>query len=232
MNKQNEEISIKEIAGIFIPKIWVILICAFLAAAITFCYCNFFKNDTYSSSFDIYIYNENNSSATTGDIAAAEGMLETYKYFISTDTFLNAVIIGLPDEYANVLTTRSIKGMMSISSIGNSGALMVKITSTDKDLAYALACRFVEVAPNIIVEYIPNALEVSITESPKIPSSPNSKGELKNSMIAFLIGTVISMLAIWVFNIFDIVIHDKKKIEDNFDIPVVAVIPRQDVSLK
>ena len=40
------------------------------------------------------------------------------------------------------------------------------------------------------------------------------------------------MVVIFVLNQFDVVIHNKKKIEDNFDIPVLGVIPRQNVASK
>ena len=37
------------------------------------------------------------------------------------------------------------------------------------------------------------------------------------------------MAVVYVSAMFDVVIHDRKKLEDNFDIPVLGVIPRYDV---
>ena len=231
MKNQNEEISFKEIAAVFIPKIWLILLVGILCAALVFVYLSYVKVDTYTSSFDIYVY-KYDSSATTGDIQAAEDMLETYEYFLNTDTFLDLVILNLPDEYSSTIKTTNIKSMMSVSPVGTSGALRVGLTSSTRDLVYAIAGVFVDIAPNSIVQYIPNALMVSVTEIPKLPEQPNSKNIARNSVIAFLASAAFSMLCIWMINLFDTIIHDKKKIENNFDIPVLGIIPKQDISSK
>ena len=47
-----------------------------------------------------------------------------------------------------------------------------------------------------------------------------------NTAIGVVIGAVITMTFVFVMNMFDVVIHDKKKIEDTFDIPILGVIPR------
>ena len=230
MKKQNSEISFKDIAGILLPKLWLILIVSIVCAGAVFCYSRFFKDDTYTSSFEIYIYNDTNTGTTVGDQQVAEGMLETYEYFIKTDTFLNAVIIANP--YSEGLTPKALKSMLSISSIGSSGALRISITADDPTFAFNLAKKFVDTVPTIIVQYIPNALTVSVTEFPKEPTAPNSKNEVKNALISFVAAAIVTVLVILVQNSFDAIIHDKKKIEENFSIPVLGAIPKHDVSLK
>ena len=59
-----------------------------------------------------------------------------------------------------------------------------------------------------------------------------SKNIFTNALIGVLIGAVVSMLGIFVYSIFDVVIRDKKKLEDNFDFPVLGVIPRYDVPVE
>ena len=229
MKKQNSEISLKDICGILLPKLWIILLVAIVCAGAVFCYSNFFKEDTYTSSFDIYIYNDNSNSTTVGDIQVAEDMLERYEYFIKTDTFLNAVIVA--DPYSQGLTTEALKNMINISAIGSSGALRISITASDPAYAFSLARKVVETAPETIVKYIPNALKVSVTEVPKAPTAPNSKNAIKNALISFAAAVILTMLIVLVQNSFDAIIHDKKKIEESFSIPVLGVIPKHDVSL-
>ena len=43
---------------------------------------------------------------------------------------------------------------------------------------------------------------------------------------ANVVGAVLSMALIFVMDMFDVIIHDKKKIEDTFDVPILGVIPR------
>lgn len=234
MKTRNEEISFKEIANVILPKLWLIVLISLIVTALTFVYCNYLKKDTYTSSFDIYIYKgDSNTSPSVSDIQTAADMLETYEYILTTNNFLEAILLQLPKEYSSVLTADTIRAMMSISAVGNSGALRISLTSYDADFVAGLCKNFAPAIPNQIIDSIPNALKVSITEGPtRTPLAPNSKHVLRNSLIAFAVSAVLLMGAVWVFDAFDTIIRDKKKLEENFDIPVLGVIPRQEVFLK
>jgi len=83
--------------------------------------------------------------------------------------------------------------------------------------------------PDMMIEKIKDAQSFTIIESPNPSNVPNSKHIVKDVLIATLCGAVLSAVVIWVISVFDVVIHDKKKIEDNFDIPILGVIPRQEL---
>ena len=57
----------------------------------------------------------------------------------------------------------------------------------------------------------------------------NDKNLARNTVIGFLVGVVISMVAIYLYSILDVVVRDKKRLEDNLDVPVLGVIPRIEV---
>ena len=59
-----------------------------------------------------------------------------------------------------------------------------------------------------------------------LPLNPDSKHEIRWSVVAGLCGAVLSMIVIFVHSLFDVTIYDKKKLEDSFSIPVLGVIPR------
>jgi capsular polysaccharide biosynthesis protein len=54
----------------------------------------------------------------------------------------------------------------------------------------------------------------------------NDKNLMRNTVIGFMVGVVLSMVAIYLYSVLDIVVRDKKKLEDNLDLPVLGVIPR------
>jgi capsular polysaccharide biosynthesis protein len=100
-------------------------------------------------------------------------------------------------------------------------------------MACELARAFSSEAPTSIPKLLPNALTISITEDPlQSPLSPNSRNSVKNSFWTFFITATILIAIILIANQFDTIIHDKKKIEDNLDIPIIGLIPRQSVSSK
>ena len=77
-----------------------------------------------------------------------------------------------------------------------------------------------------MLAYPDDVVTVKILQIAKAPSSPNSRNVLFNTMIGIAVGAVLSMALIFVMDMFDVIIHDKKKIEDTFDVPILGVIPR------
>ena len=61
------------------------------------------------------------------------------------------------------------------------------------------------------------------------PNSANSKNVTRNTFIGFMGGSFLAMIVVFLFAQFDIYVHDKKKLEETFDLPIIGLIPRYDV---
>jgi capsular polysaccharide biosynthesis protein len=229
MKNKREEISFKDIIDVLLPKIWIIAIVAIVFGAFSFVYSSFIKNDTYTSSGIIYVYSDSDKNATTGDLDVAKGMVEVYKVYLRSDKFLSYVVANLNDKHDYTLTTSDIKGMVSISQEGEVEIFNISITTTDQRLAYNIAQEVVTLLPERIENDIPNGLAVTIIDPPKL-GGLNSKNEIRNTFIGVIAGALISMVVIWVYSIFDVKIRSVKKLEDNFDIPVLGIIPKYEVA--
>ena len=230
MKKKNDEITIKEIADLFLPKVWIILLVSVIFAAAAFVYSAFVQEDKYTSSAIVYIYSESNQGNTTNELTAAVSMADVYKEMLTTKTYLKHVVKALPEGHAGrSLSPSQLKGMINVQQIEATQMLRVSVTGTNKELVYDIACKVVDLAPGRLEEIVPNALSLSIVEYPEIAPGANSKHIFRNSMIAFLVGIIITMIAIWIRSLFDVVIHDEKEIEASIDVPVIAVIPMHEV---
>ena len=64
MKKQREEITIRDLANIFIPKLWLIVLVAVVFGAVVAVNTVFFTEDTYTSYSDTYIYRGADSHAS------------------------------------------------------------------------------------------------------------------------------------------------------------------------
>lgn len=230
MQKRNEEITFKDLLGIFIPKAWIILIVAILLGAVMGVYTSVMKQDTYTSSSTMYANRDTSTVVTPNDMIVAENMTEIYKSVLTSYDVLNKVITELPEQYSDYnISIGFLRSAISFSTQGN-GIFKISVTTGDPRLSYALAECIENMAPSEIMHRVPNALPATIIESPRVASAPNDKGMVKSIAIGFLAGMVLSVAVIWVIAIFDVVIRDKKKIEDNFDLPILAVIPVQMIS--
>ncbi len=234
MIKKKKETTFKDIVEIFLPKLWLMLLVAVVFAATVSVYSVFIKDETYTSSSIIYVYNDKGTttSPSTSDLQAAEQMVNIYKYAITADKFLKMVCAEDAIAHYN-LRPSQVAAMLSFSQLEETAAFRISVTSTDARLSYDVALA----VTNGIETYIQgddgiikNALLSSVFEDPSIAGSPNSKGTVTNAIIAFVVGFVITAAIIWAYSFFDVVIRSTKKIEDNLDIPILGVIPRHEIS--
>ena len=163
-------------------------------------------------------------SPSSADLTTAQDMVEVYKVVIMSDDLLTLVLDDIPEQAdSHGITVGFLKSAISLSSL-NHGIFKISVTTGNSELSVEIARAVHDACLEKLPEYA-NSLEITSVEEPKIANSPNDKNIVINSALGFFIGTFSAMLIIWIIHCFDVVIHDKKKIEDNFDIPVLGVIP-------
>ncbi len=227
MKKQNEEITIHGLVDLFLPKLWIVALVSVLFATLMGCYSLFIKKDTYTSSVDVYTYKETPpTSTTTSNLSYAQSMIGTFTEYLKLVDFRQHVRDRL-EGYEDV-TIADIQNMVSISQKGDTEFFVVSVVSEDPDLSAAVAKIICNELPGKIAQ-LPQSAQVQCFE-PNVSQLPDGKGTVRNVIIGFAIGLVLSLLAIFAVAQFDIVIRSKKKLEDNFDIPVIGVIPRVDAA--
>ena len=219
MKNKTEEISIKDFFSIFVSKLWLIVIVAVLFSAIACVYSIFFTKDTYTSRAEMYVYTDSQST----NFNYAENSIDIYKKVITSNDFFNQIVDELPEEFADGVTVSYLKSAVAISNSGK-GVFTISVTTDDPDLSFEIANTMVELIPSEIVRRLPIALSISLLIDPQ-PSTLNEKNVFRNAVVAFLAGAVLVCVCVWIASMFDYVIRDKKKIEDNFDIPVIGLIP-------
>ena len=228
MKKHNDELTFRDLIGMFVPKIWIIGIVSVIGAIVLGLYSEFMVKDTYTSTVTLYSYIDS-VNTDINDITVAQQQVKTYEQLFKSKKFLNAVITELSDEDRAEYTALDSAPSIKIQQKGSTEVFDVSVTSSNPNIAYKMASAIRNVSPVLIPELIPNASEVTVFDEPEPPRVHNSKNVLRNAVIGFAGGTLLSMLAIFLYSIFDIIIHDRKKIEDNFDSPILAVIPRHDI---
>lgn len=236
MKKQNDEITIKSLVDVFVPKLWIIVLVSMLFAAILGGYSYFLKGDTYTSSEKYMVSKFNYSDAeaatglTTAEIAAMQGMIANAQEIIDTKSFARKVIAKLHEKYNRTdigeADVSRIRNMMSVSLASDvTTCYYFVVTSPDKDLAYQVA----SVAGELLVEKYGEtkyAIEITCLEEAEMPGAPNGKHVKRNTAIGFAAGFVLMVLVVFLSSRFDIIIRSREKIEENFDIPILGAIPR------
>lgn len=238
MIKQNEEITLKGLLDIILPKIWIIAIVAVLFAVLFGGYSKFVKEDTYTSTCSYYMYKiptkyaGDNATLTTGinanEIEAMQHLIKDSEIALKSNKFLVPVrekLVAIDEKYEAV-TISHLKKMITVSIVGESTYFNVSAVSEDAELSYYVTSVLNELFPEFIKEFLKSySIEIQEMDPPVKAISPNGKGIAKYVIIGFVGGAFLALLVVFIITKLDVVIRTKEKIESNFDIPVIGVIP-------
>ena len=231
MKKRNEEVTFKDILDVFIPKIWIIAIAAVVLAVVMGAYSAFLVEDTYTTK-TIFGIKPKSNAPTTNDISYVDSVIERFEYRLLDNDFFVPTETDIKENYNGEydwLTPAYISQAVRYTPLGN-GVLRISVTTNDKRLSYAISQSLEELFSDQIYEENNGLITITVYDKPDRTPAANPKGTVKNSILGFAIGGVVSAAAVWMYSAFDIVIRNKKKIEDYFDIPVIGVIPVNDTA--
>lgn len=234
MKKQNDEITIKGLVNIFLPKLWIIAMVSIFFAVVAGVF-SAVQEETYTSRGK---YMMNKISMTDPDamiglnsseVDAMRIMIDSMQQMIDTDNFPKKVIEKLTETgaWTGELNVDELRNMMTVTKIGSeTTCYYFSVTSSDPELSAVVAT----VAGELLIEEYEALHKYAITigriDDPTVATSPNSKNIVRNALIAFVAGLLLSMIAIFIISKFDVVIRSREMLEDNFDLPILGIIPR------
>lgn len=207
-------------------RIWIILVCGFLCAAIGFSIASFVIKPSYSSNIKLYINNSsisigsNTFSISSSELTAAQGLLKTYGEILNSRSTLERVIKKANIDYS----WKELLDYISYSSVNGTEIMEVTVTCNNPKEACKIANTIADVLPVRIEEIIDGAsMEIvdKAVENPK-KVSPNVG---QYSLKGFFIGLFLSALIIALFAVLDGTIHDEDYIIHNYDYPILGKVP-------
>ncbi|MBR2465787.1 MAG: hypothetical protein IKB38_02510 [Clostridia bacterium] len=233
--KQKKERTLKDFIEILLPKLWLIALVAIVFAMTVFTYC-YTRVDTYTSSARFLVTYEGQEAGTMlyePDIV--EGDINVFAQIVKGDDFCNDVVLAVNADphCAQDIDKAQFQSMFNFSAGNRDQTFSFSIVHTDPNEAYNIA----NVVKEILLQEIDTNKEsksnqtVKTISEPQLRTVPNSKNSARNAIIAFAAGAIATACVVLVVALSDVTIRDKKKIEDNFNIPVLGVIPYHDISV-
>ena len=211
--EENREIEI-DLRKIFImlkKKVAIILVIAFIGAALAGCITNFFIKPKYTSGVSFYVNNNNDnligSSGTisSSDLDASEKLVNTYMFVVKSRTFRDKIADKLSSEVTLIF--------------------QVNVTSTSPQLASDVANTIAELAPDEIVRVL-KVGGVEVVDYASVPTSPSSPNLAKNILIGFAVAFALAFIIFFTKELFDTRITRETDLTKDFDIPVLGTVPR------
>ena len=207
-------------------RAWLIAVSGFLAAVMGFVLSAYMIAPKYASSVMLYVNNSSFSlgntsfSISSSEISAAQSLVKTYVVMLQNHTTLETVIDKAKIDY----TYEDLKGMITASSVNETEVLKVTVTGTDPYEAAKIANAISEVLPVRISEIIDGAtMEVVDSAVPDLKKVEPSI--TKYTAIGFILGVLLSVIAVLISAMMDDTIHDEEYILQTYDYPILAKVP-------
>lgn len=223
---EDKEISIEQILHIVFTKGWIIGIVSVLCAAITFSITYFCITPKYESTAKFYVNNSSFSvgsasiSLSSGDLTAARSLVDSYIVILQTRETLNDV-----SDYAGVnLTFSELGKMITAEAVDNTEIFAVTVTSEDPQEAEAIANAIAYILPKRITSIV-EGTSAKVVEAAVVPSRPSSPSYVKNTILGFLVGGILSVGVIILWIAFDTTIRREEDITRRCKYPLLAAVP-------
>ncbi|MBR6529106.1 MAG: polysaccharide biosynthesis tyrosine autokinase [Firmicutes bacterium] len=226
--EKNEELEIdlQRLFGALLKRAWMIvaatLICGLVSLGVT----QFLITPMYESTAMFYVNNGSLSvggtslSLSSSDISVSKSLVDSYIVILKTRETLNDVA-----DYAEIdRSYAELKEMISASAVNDTEIFKVVVTSEDPEEAEKLADAISYLLPKRIANIV-EGTSAQIVDHAVLPSAPSSPNVLKNTVLGAMIGFILSIGAIAIFEIFNTLIRSEEDVEQCCTYPVLAVVP-------
>lgn len=227
MRKNDEfEIDLKRLLDVLINKAWLIAIVSVVTAILAFAGTKLLITPLYESSAMFYVNNNKLSvgdtsvSISSSDITASKSLVDSYIVILKSRACLNDVI-----DYAGVNYSYSeLMDMVSAEAVNDTEIFRVVITSPDAQEAEVIANAIAHILPKRISSIIEgtSAKIVDYAIQATRPSSPNV---IKNTILGFMIGLMLTAGVIVLREIFDITIRSEEDVAQLGSYPILSAVP-------
>lgn len=220
------EIDLKRLLFELWRKIWVIFLVALLAGSALYMYAKVVVTPKYTASIKLYVNNyiegvsQDVKKISSGDLATAQSLVQTYKEFLTSDKVLDEVAAELDEDYS----ASALRGMISFKKNEDTEIFQVKITHPNPEEAARIANKIADKAPEVITSFIDGS-SVKVVDYAKVPTARSYPSYMKFGVAGAAAGAGIVILIIALLFIFSAKIDSAEEIETIFSIPVIGKIP-------
>ena len=153
----------------------------------------------------------------------AQNLVATYIKMLNTNTFYTELSEHINDKY----TAKQLSEMVSFSSDEKTEIFDAKVTTPSPNDSKLIADAVGKVAPEAISR-LKSKATLKIVDYAQLPTAPSSPNEIKNVIIAMIVGLVISVGISLLRAFLDKKMRYNEEMTMIGDIPILAAIPKFD----
>ena len=219
---ENIEIDLREIFGVLLHRLWIIIVAALVCGAVAFMFSFFIITPQYQSTTKVYILNKQNASGsvTYSDVQLSATLSKDYEQLVTSRYVIEGVIkeLNLDETY------ESLVGRVSASNATDTRIIAITVTDPDPAQAQRMANSVRDLAAKHITEVM-DIEAVNVVDQANLPDSPVSPSISKWTIIGALVGIIISAAVIIIQHLLDDTIKTSEDVEKYLGLSTLALIP-------
>lgn len=220
-----EELDLKKLIGIFWNKRLHIIVISIFAVIIGFIYSFYFVKPKYQSYTTLVLVKattdseSSNKTLTSSDVGLAKSLIGTYSQLAKSKTILRPTINNLQINE----TEETLMKKITVTDINDTEMLKITVKDENPVKAMKIANELTRVFSEKVSEmYVDNVYILDEAEESITPCNVN---HIKDLLIFFVVGLVISAVYVLIANMFDTTVKDSDDIENNADLTTLVSIP-------
>ena len=221
------EIDLVKLAGAYLKKWWLILLCGLLVAGGALLCTLKFITPLYRASVSVYVNNSNSNQQvdylTSSNLDASQKLVTTYINISKSDRVMDLVVEELNGDY----TTEELREMFSAEQVDKTEIFRIYFTGPDAGETARIANAMAKVAPAEISSLV-NGSSAQVIDYAKVPEKRYSPSYSKNTVLGGLLGCILAMAYLTVQFLLDVRIRTDEDLTALFDLPVLGQIPDVD----
>lgn len=221
-----EEINLKELFGYFFSKFVIIIVVTLVMIVGSCVYALCIQKPLYSSYTTIVLTRtsegeNNDASITQSDITLNQKLVSTYREIMKSRRVLNQVIKNLNLNYS----VGGLSSRITVATEKDTELIRISVSDSDPVLAKEIADEIAYVFSKEIID-IYNIKNVSVIDYAEEAVNPYNVNIIKQTVIAALIGIVLSCGIIFIMFYFDTTIKSVEEVEQKIGLPILGSIPK------
>ncbi len=221
-----KQINIMDLMRLYLHRWWALLIGFIIGAIVSGIITVFFITPEYTATGTLYAEDSNDAmqqnaqSMDLSTLVVRKELVGTYVEVLSSNVFLKKVAQESGLDY----TYGELQGMLSMKAKNQTEILAVNVTNKNPQHAYIIAQTLMNMADEQI-GYVIDGGSVKILDEPNEPESPSSPNVARNIQVGALAGLVVSLLIVFLIDMFDKKVKDAEHLSEYFKYPVLGEIP-------
>ena len=220
------EIDVFHLLKILWKRKLLIVLVAFVTGAVAFVYSSFIVKPEFTSTTRIYVVNRNQGDKpglTNQDLQAGSYLVKDYREIILSQDVLEKVATDLKLE----LPPKGLASKIKVTVPVDTRIVSISVTDRAPEEASRIANSLREVAAQKIIS-VTRVSDVTTLEEARPATSPSSPNIRRNTMVGFLAGAVVMVVAVLLVELLDTRVKRPEDIEDVMQIALLGVVPNLD----